>query len=90
MPATLDVESTLMYRYQTTVLETVRRAMRLGECDKVRYAIRPSDDVVMIRADASDGDDPEPGQFLNVLTRDMGSHLERLPVGNYLKKQSRL
>lgn len=90
MPATLDVESTLMDRYQTTVLETVRRAMRLGECDKVRYAIRPSDDVVMIRADASDGDDPEPGQFLNVLTRDMGSHLERLPVGNYLKKQSRL
>jgi hypothetical protein len=31
MPATLDAESTLTDRYQTTVPETVRRALRLGK-----------------------------------------------------------
>jgi bifunctional DNA-binding transcriptional regulator/antitoxin component of YhaV-PrlF toxin-antitoxin module len=42
MPATLEAESTLTDRYQTTVPETVRRALRLGKRDKMRYTIRPS------------------------------------------------
>ena len=78
MPATLDVESTLTDRYQTTVPETVRRALRLRKRDKIHYSIRPSGEVVLTRAEASEGDDPVLGQFLGFLARDMASHPERL------------
>ena len=78
MPAILDVESTLTDRYQTTVPETVRRALRLGKRDKIRYSIRPSGEVVLTRAEASEGDDPVLGQFLGFLARDIASHPERL------------
>ena len=78
MPATLDVESTLTDRYQTTVPETVRRALRLGKRDKIHYSIRPSGEVVLTRAEASDGDDPVLGAFLGFLARDIATHPERL------------
>ena len=78
MPITLEVESTLTDRYQTTVPETVRRALRLGKRDKIHYAIRPSGEVVLTRAESSGGDDPVLGQFLGFLARDMASHPERL------------
>ena len=78
MPTTREVESTLTDRYQTTVPETVRRALRLGKRDKIHYAIRPSGEVVLTRAAASEGDDPVLGQFLGFLARDMASHPERL------------
>ena len=78
MPATLEVESTLTDRYQTTVPETVRRALRLAKRDKIHYTIRPSGEVVLTRAEASDGDDPLLGQFLDFLARDIASHPERL------------
>jgi len=78
MPATLDVESTLTDRYQTTVPETVRRALRLGKRDKIHYSIRPSGEVVLTRAGSSEGDDPVLGQLLGFLARDIASHPERL------------
>lgn len=78
MPATLEVESTLTDRYQTTVPETVRRALKLGKRDKIQYTIRPSGEVVLTRAAGSEGDDPVLGQFLGFLARDMASHPERL------------
>lgn len=78
MPTTLEVESTLTDRYQTTVPETVRRALRLGKRDKIHYAIRPSGEVLLTRSHASDGDDPILGQFLSFLARDIASHPERL------------
>lgn len=78
MHTTLDVESTLTDRYQTTVPETVRRALRLGKRDKIHYSIRPSGEVVLTRAEASKGDDPVLGQFLGFLARDITSHPERL------------
>ena len=78
MSAILDVESTLTDRYQTTVPETVRRALRLGKRDKIHYIIRPSGEVVLTRAEASEGDDPVLGQFLGFLARDIASHPERL------------
>jgi len=78
MPATLDVESTLTDRYQTTVPETVRRALRLSKRDKIHYSIRPSGEVVLTRAEASEGDDPVLGQFLGFLARDIASHPERV------------
>jgi antitoxin PrlF len=78
MPATLDAESTLTDRYQTTVPETVRRALRLGKRDKIHYTIRPSGEVVLTRAANPEADDPVLGQFLGFLARDMASHPERL------------
>lgn len=78
MPATLEVESTLTDRYQTTVPETVRRALRLGKRDKIHYTIRANGEVVLTRAEPSEGDDPVLGQFLGFLARDIASHPERL------------
>ncbi len=78
MPATLEVESTLTDRYQTTVPETVRRALQLGKRDKLHYAIRPNGEVVLTRADAVQGNDPVLGQFLAFLSKDIAEHPERL------------
>ena len=78
MPATQQVESTLTDRYQTTVPETVRRALRLGKRDKIHYTIRPDGEVVLTRATAGDGDDPALTPFLGFLARDLAEHPERL------------
>lgn len=78
MPTSLAVESTLTDRYQTTVPETVRRALRLGKRDKIRYTIRANGEVSLTRAEVSAGDDPVLGQFLSFLARDMASHPGRL------------
>ncbi len=78
MSAALQVESTLTDRYQTTVPETVRRALGLGKRDKIHYTIRPDGEVVLTRAIASDGDDPALAPFLHFLARDLAEHPERL------------
>ena len=78
MPATLEVESTLTDRYQTTVPETVRRALRLGKRDKIHYSIRPNGEVVLTRAEASEGDDPVLG----------GELLDALPFGEVARAVS--
>ncbi len=78
MSATLEVESTLTDRYQTTVPETVRRALNLGKRDKIHYTIRPSGEVMLTRAEPSEEDDPVLGQFLGFLATDITRHPERL------------
>jgi antitoxin PrlF len=78
MPATMQVESTLTDRYQTTVPETVRRALRLGKRDKIHYTIRPDGEVVLTRAAAGENDDPALVPFLGFLARDLAEHPERL------------
>ncbi|MCC5793533.1 MAG: type II toxin-antitoxin system PrlF family antitoxin [Chromatiales bacterium] len=78
MPATLEAESTLTDRYQTTVPETVRRALKLGKRDKIRYSIRAGGEVVLTRAESADGEDPVLGQFLTFLATDIERHPERL------------
>ena len=80
MPVVFEVESTLTDRYQTTVPETVRRALRLGKRDKIHYTIRPSGEVVLTRAVSSQGYDPVLGRFLGFLARDIASHPERLEI----------
>lgn len=78
MPATFEVESTLTDRYQTTVPETVRRALHLGKRDKIHYTIRASGEVVLTRAEAAGGDDPALAPFLSLLARDITRHPEPL------------
>jgi antitoxin PrlF len=78
MASTLEVESTLTDRYQTTVPETVRRALRLRKRDKIQYTIRPGGEVVLTRARDAQADDPVLGQFLGFLAHDIAAHPERL------------
>ncbi|MEN9317256.1 MAG: Antitoxin protein [Pseudomonadota bacterium] len=78
MPAFLEAESTLTDRYQTTVPETVRRALKLGKRDRIHYTIRPGGEVVLTRAASPEDDDPVLGEFLGFLARDIASHPERL------------
>ncbi|MBF6616069.1 MAG: type II toxin-antitoxin system PrlF family antitoxin [Candidimonas sp.] len=78
MAPTLEVESTLTDRYQTTVPETVRRVLQLEKRDKINYTIRASGEVVLTRAQPSAENDPVLGQFLGFLARDIASHPERL------------
>ena len=82
MPAVLKLESTLTDRYQTTVPETVRRALKLGKRDKILYSIRADGEVVLTRAapDERDADDPVLGRFLDFLAHDMAQHPERLQL----------
>lgn len=80
MPATLEAESTLTDRYQTTVPKIVRRALRLGKRDKIHYTIRQNGEVVLTRATPGDSDDPVLMPFLGLLARDMAEHPERLQV----------
>jgi len=78
MAAILEAESTLTDRYQTTVPEIVRRALKLGKRDKIHYAIRPGGEVVLTRAETVEDNDPVLGQFLGLLGRDIASHPERV------------
>ncbi|MDN5881398.1 MAG: type II toxin-antitoxin system PrlF family antitoxin, partial [Nitrosospira sp.] len=78
MVATLEVESTLTDRYQTTVPETVRRALQLSKRDKIHYTIRSGGEVVLTRAEPAEQDDPVLGRFLGFLARDIATHPERL------------
>lgn len=78
MTATLEIESTLTDRYQTTVPEAIRRALRLGKRDKIQYTIRSSGEVVLSRANEIGEADPVLGQFLDFLAHDMAAHPERL------------
>jgi len=71
MPAILELESTLTARYQTTVPDAVRRALRLGKRDKIRYVVRADGGVVLTRAPAANEDDPALDAFLSFLARDI-------------------
>ena len=77
MAANLEVESTLTDRFQTTVPETVRRALRLSKRDKIHYSIRPTGEVVLSRSGNTE-EDPAVGAFLNFLANDMAQNPERL------------
>lgn len=78
MSASLEVESTLTDRYQTTVPEMVRRALRLNKRDKIQYLIRPSGEVVLTRVSDGVAEDPVLGRFLGFLAYDIAAHPERL------------
>ena len=80
MASTIDVESTLTDRYQTTVPETVRRALKLGKRDKIVYSIRPDGEVVVTRAAPVEIEDPLLGSFLGFLAQDIANHPDRLQL----------
>lgn len=78
MKATLEAESTLTDRYQTTVPTPVRQALKLDKRDRVHYAIRPDGSVLLSRATVRDAEDPVMSGFLDFLAHDMRAHPQRL------------
>lgn len=77
MAATLEVESTLTDRFQTTVPSSVRKALKLDKRDKLHYQILPDGRVVLTKVVDEDSD-PVLGLFLHFLAEDMAAHPERL------------
>ncbi len=71
----IEAESTLTDRYQTTVPEPVRRVLNLAKRDRLHYAVQLDGSVVITRA-SRDDEALEP--FLELLTRDIAGHPERL------------
>ncbi|HSK40095.1 MAG TPA: type II toxin-antitoxin system PrlF family antitoxin [Arenibaculum sp.] len=69
--------SKLTERYQTTVPSGVRKRLKLGKGDQIRYCIEPSGRVYIEPVRASEGD-PALGAFLDVIEADIKAHPERL------------
>src|SRR3990172_1912202 len=78
MRATVELESTLTDRYQTTVPDGVRRALKLGKRDRIRYLVQSDGSVVMRRAESTE--DPVLGSFLDFLGRDIAAHPRHVRV----------
>ena len=82
MSATVELESTLTDRYQTTVPDGVRRALKLGKRDRIRYVVHSNGSVLLQRAEQAD--DPLLGSFLDFLAHDIAKnprHLRAIDEG---------
>lgn len=73
MSPLLYSDSTLTNRYQTTVPNIVRKALRLEKKDKIRYTIKPDGSVIMSRANQTE-EDPVLAKFLNFLANDISQN----------------
>jgi antitoxin PrlF len=77
MNAFAEERSKLTDRYQTTVPSGVRRQLKLGKGDQIRYRTEPNGRVY-IEPVREAGDDPALGPFLAFLEADIQAHPERL------------
>ncbi len=66
----IQAESTLTDRYQTTIPDSVRKALRLNKRDRIHYVIQPNGQVIISKADQPE-DDPVLGEFLSFLAQDI-------------------
>jgi antitoxin PrlF len=78
MNAAFELESTLTARYQTTVPNEVRRALKLHKHDKIRYTVQPDGQVLITRVAPSEENDPALGKFLSFLMHDIAAYPQRL------------
>ncbi|MGG6269751.1 type II toxin-antitoxin system PrlF family antitoxin [Leptolyngbya sp. AN03gr2] len=72
-----QAESTLTDRYQTTIPDSVRKALRLEKRDKIQYTIQADGQVVISRADQPETD-PVLEQFLEFLAEDMRQNPQQI------------
>lgn len=77
----IELESTLTDRYQTTVPRTVRKALKLGKRDKVRYTIQ-NGQVLLTRAEPQEKNDPVLEHFLHFLAQNMLENPQQVAVIN--------
>ena len=75
---TLVAESTVTDRYQTTVPDAIRRVLKLGKRDKLRYSVQPDGAVILERVAPEGAEDPVLEEFLAFLSRDIEAHPDRL------------
>ena len=75
----LVTESTLTDRYQTTVPDSVRKALHLNKREKIRYTIQPDGSVLLSKANHQDVD-PALNSFLSFLAEDIQQNPEHLKV----------
>ena len=92
MSARLEAESALTDRYQTTVPEMVRRALRLGKRDRIRYALSSDGAVVLTKVEAQEASDPALLGLLDLLAQDMAQRPDRIatPDASLLKRMDDL
>lgn len=76
MPATIELESTLTDRYQTTVPDAVRRALKLSKRDRIRYLVQSNGSVLLQRAE--EPCDPVLESFLEFMARDIKAHPQHI------------
>lgn len=69
--------SKLTERYQTTIPSGVRKQLKLGKGDQIRYLTEPSGRVYIEQVRAEEGD-PALGAFLDLVEADIKAHPERL------------
>ncbi len=77
MTEVAEETSKLTDRYQTTVPSGVRRQLKLGKGDRIRYCIE-ANGRVYIEPLREAGNDPALGAFLDLLEADIAAHPERL------------
>ena len=77
MPALTQELSKLTERYQTTVPSGVRKQLKLGKGDQIRYCIE-ADGRVYIEPVRAGSEDPALGAFLDLVEADIKAHPERL------------
>jgi antitoxin PrlF len=73
-----EAESKLTERYQTTVPEPVRKALKLGKHDRLVYKIKGGAVMLQRAEDPGVDDDPALGPFLQLLASDITHHPGRL------------
>jgi len=74
----LEIESALTDRYQTTVPDAVRRALKLRMRDRIVYRLLDDGTVVLGRKPEAEDRDPVMERFLAFLAHDMSAHPERV------------
>jgi antitoxin PrlF len=74
-------DSTLTNRYQTTIPEMVRKALRLKKRDKIRYILQ-SDGSVKISRIGQDENDPVLTQFLTFLANNISNNPKNVSAVN--------
>jgi antitoxin PrlF len=72
-------ESTLTDRYQTTIPDSVRKALGLNKRDKICYNIQADGKVWISWADGAEENDPVLGKFLNFLAQDLEQNPQHPP-----------
>lgn len=77
MTALAQDVSKLTDRYQTTVPSSVRKQLKLGKGDQIRYSTEPNGRVYIEPVRADEGD-PALGVFLDFVEADIIAHPERL------------
>lgn len=77
MTALIEETSKLTDRYQTTVPSGVRKQLKLGKGDRIRYCTEPTGRIYIEPVRASE-DDPALGAFLDFIEADIRVHPERL------------